>query len=265
MLEITRNIFLEKPEKVFAASAMSTCMTLDFALSDDTIENMKNIDVSMVDKRKIYNSIDWSLSFHKPSNYFETLRTLGYLHECYPFYPYLNNLIGLKQNEIYHPEGDVWNHTMMVIDNASKIKDESSNPTGFMYAALFHDIGKMYTTKFDEDKQKWISHNHAEAGAEKVANILKEMGKNEVLLNYVTNMIEMHMRPIQIDIKTSNKQIFKMDYTTVHDQDVSRFEVIETSEIAYLQYEVKDGVLDILHIYVPSGLDTSTPSKCSLM
>ena len=46
-----------------------------------------------------------------------------------------------------------------------------------------------------------------------------------------------------------------MDYTTVHDQDVCRFEVVEPSEIAYLQYEVKDGVLDILHIYVPSDLE----------
>lgn len=39
-----------------------------------------------------------------------------------------------------------------------------------------------------------------------------------------------------------------MEHTVIHDEKVNRFEVFESGQIAYLQYEEKDGVLDILHI-----------------
>lgn len=46
-----------------------------------------------------------------------------------------------------------------------------------------------------------------------------------------------------------------MEHTVIHDEKVNRFEVFESGHIAYLQYEEKDGVLDILHTIVPSQLE----------
>ena len=38
-----------------------------------------------------------------------------------------------------------------------------------------------------------------------------------------------------------------MEHTVIHDEKVDRFEVFESGQIAYLQYDEKNGVLDILH------------------
>lgn len=46
-----------------------------------------------------------------------------------------------------------------------------------------------------------------------------------------------------------------MDYMVIHDEKISRFEVFESGQIAYLQYEEKGGVLDILRIFVPPFLE----------
>lgn len=46
-----------------------------------------------------------------------------------------------------------------------------------------------------------------------------------------------------------------MEHTVIHDEKVDRFEVFESGQIAYLQYEEKDGVLDLLHTIVPPQLE----------
>lgn len=46
-----------------------------------------------------------------------------------------------------------------------------------------------------------------------------------------------------------------MEHTVIHDEKVSRFEVFESGQIAYLQYEEKDGVFNILHTMVPPQLE----------
>ncbi|MCD7924470.1 N-acetyltransferase [Bacteroidaceae bacterium] len=46
-----------------------------------------------------------------------------------------------------------------------------------------------------------------------------------------------------------------MEHTVIHDEKVDRFEVFESGQIAYLQYEEKNGILDILHTVVPPQLE----------
>ena len=46
-----------------------------------------------------------------------------------------------------------------------------------------------------------------------------------------------------------------MEHTVIHDEKVNRFEVFESGQIAYLQYEEDNGVLDILHTIVPPQLE----------
>ncbi len=48
------------------------------------------------------------------------------------------DLIGVEQLVKYHPEGDVYNHTMLALDNASKLTKD----TAIRFAVLVHDIGK---------------------------------------------------------------------------------------------------------------------------
>ena len=46
-----------------------------------------------------------------------------------------------------------------------------------------------------------------------------------------------------------------MEHTVIHDEKVDSFEVFESGQIAYLQYDEKNGVLDILHTIVPPQLE----------
>ena len=88
------------------------------------------------------------LKADKPSMGLQFLRDCGWLKH----FPELNDLIGCPQNPIWHPEGDVWVHTCMVIDQAAKLRDQLPNSDwrlAFMFGALLHDVGKPSTTTPD--------------------------------------------------------------------------------------------------------------------
>ena len=136
------------------------------------------------------------LTYKEPSLYFKELKENNKLNE---YFPEINDLIGVIQSPIHHPEGDVFNHTMMVIDEASKLKDKAKYPLGFMYSALCHDFGKVLTTTTKEDG-KIISYNHERAGLKLVRRFLDRITRKEEnkLREYVMNMTEFHMQPNQL-------------------------------------------------------------------
>ena len=136
------------------------------------------------------------LTYEKPSVYFKELRESKNLNLDFPE---IYDLIGVIQSPIHHPEGDVFNHTMMVIDEAAKLKNKAKNPLGFMYSALCHDFGKVLTTTTKEDG-RIISYNHERAGVKLVRKFLNRTTKKEDnnLREYVLNMTEFHMQPNQL-------------------------------------------------------------------
>lgn len=144
------------------------------------------------------------LTYKEPSLYFKELKENKKLNE---YFPEINDLIGVIQSPIHHPEGDVFNHTMMVVDEAAKLKNKSHNPLGFMYAALCHDFGKVLTTTTKEDG-KIISYNHERAGLKLVRRFLNETTKKEEknLREYILNMTELHMQPNQLANQNSKSK-----------------------------------------------------------
>lgn len=136
------------------------------------------------------------LTYEKPSVYFKELRENKNLELDFPE---IYDLIGVIQSPIHHPDGDVFNHTMMVIDEAAKLKNKAKNPLGFMYSALCHDFGKVLTTTTKEDG-RIISYNHERAGLKLVRKFLNRTTKKEDnnLREYVLNMTEFHMQPNQL-------------------------------------------------------------------
>ena len=136
------------------------------------------------------------LTYEKPSVYFENLKIKNKLKKLYPE---IYDLIGVIQSPIHHPEGDVFNHTMMVVDEAAKLKNKSQFTLGFMISALCHDFGKVLTTTIKEDG-KIISYNHERAGLKLVRKFLNRITTKEEnnLRNYILNMTELHMQPNQL-------------------------------------------------------------------
>jgi putative nucleotidyltransferase with HDIG domain len=83
-------------------------------------------------------------------------------------FPEVHLLGGVEQRKDFHHK-DVFYHTCMVIDNISKVTDN----TWLRIAALLHDIAKPATKKFYEGIG-WTFHGHEEIGARMVKGILKE-------------------------------------------------------------------------------------------
>lgn len=135
------------------------------------------------------------LKAEKPSIFFEVLKEMGQLHD---WFPELEALIGVAQSQQFHPEGDAWTHTMMVLDVASSLKGEASNPMAFMLVALCHDFGKAVATSVDEATGKVTAYDHEKLGLPLVEAFLDRVVKNNSVKAYVLNLVELHMRPNQI-------------------------------------------------------------------
>jgi len=127
----------------------------------------------------------------KPSDYFSELSKNGILQVKYP-YTLLGDLMEVPQSPEHHPEGSVWNHTMLVLDNAGERKHLSQNPKVFMWSALLHDLGKASTTKLR--KGKITSYDHDKWGERLSQKFLKEFSTDDGFINQVSKMVRWHMQ-----------------------------------------------------------------------
>ncbi|WP_291653618.1 HD domain-containing protein [Clostridium sp.] len=107
----------------------------------------------------------------------------------------ISKLKDIPQEKKFHPEGNVWNHTKMVIDVAAKIKCFSSDSKKFMWSALLHDIGKIPTTKFI--KGRYRSYEHDVVGSKMVYELLEKY-ENIKFVEDVTEIVRFHMHHIYI-------------------------------------------------------------------
>ncbi len=98
------------------------------------------------------------------------------------------------QSPQHHPEGNVWTHTLLVVDEAAKRKRESTDSRVFMWAALLHDIGKPETTKIRNGK--YTAYDHDKVGAALAARFLRALGAEEALIGRVVPLIRYHMQPL---------------------------------------------------------------------
>lgn len=131
-------------------------------------------------KERIYEEYCKILMSPKPSIGFDFLKEVKALPT------FLADLANTQQRLDYHPEGDVYTHTMLVIDVAALCKHKTDQPLSFMWACLLHDIGKPLVT---------TSEGHAPGHNEAGVDVFKEIdliaSKKE--RQYIQTMIMYHM------------------------------------------------------------------------
>ena len=130
----------------------------------------------------------------QPSVYLNTIVNTKIFKEQ-PFHM-LYKLKETEQSPIHHPEGNVWNHTMLVLDWAAKLKNKSQNEKVFMWAALLHDIGKAETTK--NKKGKITAYNHETVGADLCVKFLQEFTTDKNFIKEVKNIVRWHMQILHV-------------------------------------------------------------------
>ena len=131
------------------------------------------------------------LERERPSLYFRDLLASG---ELAVVLPELAACVGVAQNPVYHPEGDVFEHTMLVVDCAAGLRERARNPLGFMLSALTHDLGKAVCTQVQPDG-KITAYGHEVAGRPLCRSLLGRLTDDAALTDYVENMVWLHMRP----------------------------------------------------------------------
>ena len=128
----------------------------------------------------------------------EISRGLGFLRDVgwLRFYPELECLVGCEQDPEWHPEGDVWNHTLACLDSyAAARRGDGTDELTIALAVLCHDFGKPYCTRFDPVKKRIRSLGHDEAGVEPTLSFLRRLTDEERLLRDVPPLVRLHMRP----------------------------------------------------------------------
>lgn len=150
------------------------------------------------------------LSAERPSLCFRGLLSSGKLTDTLPE---LAACVGMPQNPVYHPEGDVFEHTMLVVDCAASLRDKAQNPLGFMLAALTHDLGKAVATEVQPDG-KITAYGHEVMGLPLCQAMLGRLTDDAALTAYVKNMVWLHMRPNVLakcrSKKKKTRQLFDM-------------------------------------------------------
>jgi tRNA nucleotidyltransferase (CCA-adding enzyme) len=126
----------------------------------------------------------------KPSLGLQFLSDCGWLR----FYPELAALQGCAQDPIWHPEGDVWTHTLHCLDwfaleCTGNLNDDLITGLGI----LCHDFGKPATTTTDYGRI--TSRGHDQEGAAPTRRFLERLTNQEDLINEVIPLVLYHLRP----------------------------------------------------------------------
>lgn len=181
--------FAEDPLRVLRAAQFAA--RFGFRVAEETIALCSRMDLRHLPGERIEGELKKALlKAEKPSVFFQVL---GEMDQLDHWFPELKALIGVQQNPVYHSEGDVWTHTMMVIDEAAKLRHRAANPYWFMLAAVTHDFGKAVCT---EEKDGVLhAYLHEVKGLPIAEAFLRRITGEVKLIEYVLNLTEYHMKP----------------------------------------------------------------------
>lgn len=112
-----------------------------------------------------------------------------------------------EQNPKWHSEGNVWNHTVNVVNEIYKLVPYNESDKIFsdmrhqrrlvmVAAALFHDIGKGATTKWSDEKGSWTSPRHAPVGEQITRRLLWD--EDFFVREKICSLVRNHMKPLYI-------------------------------------------------------------------
>jgi tRNA nucleotidyltransferase (CCA-adding enzyme) len=159
---------------------------------DDELKKLcSELDLSELSGERVFVELEkLLLRSEKPSIGFELLRETRLLR----FFPEVEALVGVPQEPDWHPEGDVWIHTMMVLDEAAKLRTgNASDDLALMYGALAHDFGKPATTRTIGGRI--TSYEHDAKGVPIAEAFLERLRAPKELKKKVEALVRHHLAP----------------------------------------------------------------------
>jgi tRNA nucleotidyltransferase (CCA-adding enzyme) len=180
-----------------ALRAVQFAARFEFALEEKTAELCRRIRLDDLPAERIWGELEkLLLQAMKPSIGFQLARDLGIIEQVFPE---MMPLIGCEQEPEWHPEGDVWIHTLMVIDRARSQNGDLDRPrlVTVMLGAVCHDLGKPATTAFIDGRIR--SLDHEQAGVEPTVSLLDRLNVHTIdgfdARRQVVGLVAHHLKP----------------------------------------------------------------------
>lgn len=186
----TENVFIEDPLRTYRAVQLAA--RFGFSIDAATLELMKQTNLDNIKPERILEELRKLLLLaSQPSLGLSYMQETGMLKRRHPM---LFRLVGCEQSPLNHPEGDVWQHTLQVVDICARLKEQSQDPEVLMFAALLHDLGKPATTCIRNGKITAYGHD---LEGEKLARIfLNQLNASKSLIAGVSKLVREHMHPV---------------------------------------------------------------------
>ncbi len=151
--------FIEDSLRVLRA--LQFAARFEFEIDSATRDLCREIELDDLPPERIWGELEKLLLLaRRPSIGFRLALELGVIARLFPE---IKALVGCVQEPEWHPEGDVWVHTLLVIDEARQRIDDLERPQQItvMLGALCHDLGKPSTTAFVDGRIRSIDHEQA--------------------------------------------------------------------------------------------------------
>ncbi len=192
----TTDAFNEDPLRVYRVARFAS--TLEFNVEKETLKAMESLkhELTTLSKERVFTELKKALGSNKPSIFFNVLRQANVLDV---HFKEIYNLIGKIQPEKYHPEGDSYNHTMIVVDNSSQLTEDLQ----IKFACLVHDLGKGNTP------ENILPHHygHEERGVALVNELGKRLGIPNNWIKCGKTACKLHMKAGIFEKMTPSKQV----------------------------------------------------------
>ena len=180
-----------------ALRAVQFAARFEFALEETTAALCRELTLDDLPAERIWGEIEkLVLQAEHPSIGFRLALDLGVIRQVLPE---LLSLVGCEQEPEWHPEGDVWTHTLLVIDKARELNGDLDRPRliTVMLAAVCHDLGKPPTTAMVEGRIRSLEHE--QAGVEPTLALLDRLNIQSIdgfdVRAQVVGLVAHHLKP----------------------------------------------------------------------
>lgn len=196
-----------KDDPLRALRAIQFVARMGLSIHPETEKEIQKMipELKKLPKERIFE--EWKkmlLKSEKPSLGLAAGMALNIWKELHPEFPPLKET---PQEYEWHPEGDVWIHTMMAVDEAAYIAKrenlDDDKVLTVMLATLCHDLGKPSTTEFEEGRIR--SRAHEEAGVEPTEKFLSSLGADKLTTEKVIKLVTDHLKPSMFYIEEAVK------------------------------------------------------------
>jgi len=173
-------------DKLRLLRAVRFAARFGYAIEDNTFAAIRELarQIHQVSQERIRDEILKMLTEGQARRAFELLDQTGMLEQVLPE---IKKMQGVRQPPQFHPEGDVWVHTLMLLEGL-----RAGGSKTLALGALLHDVGKPATFRVAEDRIRF--DEHAEVGTRMAEEICHRFRLSNEETEQVSTLVANHMR-----------------------------------------------------------------------